>query len=74
MYDDRDIDFSDIPEITDLSGFVRHPLAGKFKGKYNVLVHYDFTDGDDIDEVIETATARITIGTDTPNLPPVAPG
>ena len=30
----------------DFSDALRHPLAGKFKGKYTVTVHYDFTGRD----------------------------
>jgi len=31
----------------DFSDALRHPLAGKFKGKYTVTIHYDFTECDD---------------------------
>ena len=31
----------------DFSDAVKHPLAGKFKGKYTVTVHYDFTEKDE---------------------------
>ena len=34
-------------ENYDFSDAIRHPLAGKFKGKYTVTVHYDFTGRDD---------------------------
>ena len=30
-------------ENYDFSDALRHPLAGKFKGKYTVTIHYDFT-------------------------------
>ena len=30
----------------DFSDAVRHPLAGKFNGKYSVMTHYDFTVND----------------------------
>jgi len=36
----------------DFSDAVVHPLAGKFKGKYTVMVHYDFSGPDDFDEEI----------------------
>ena len=31
----------------DLSDAVRHPLAGQFKGKYTVVVHYDLNEDDE---------------------------
>ena len=31
----------------DFSDAVKHPLAGKFKGKYVVTVHYDYNLSDD---------------------------
>ena len=33
-------------EEYDFSDAVKHPLAGKFKGKYSVMIHYDFTVND----------------------------
>ena len=35
------IDLSDIPEITDFSGYIRNPFAGKVKkdGKYTVTIN-----------------------------------
>ena len=51
MYED-DIDFSDIPEITDFSRWRKNPFAGRFKDGYTVIVEregyneirkYDFT-------------------------------
>jgi len=40
-----DIDLSDIPEITDFSGYIRNPFAGKVQkdGKYTVTIN--MTDG-----------------------------
>ena len=31
----------------DFSDAVKHPLAGTFKGKYTVTIHYDFNGRDD---------------------------
>ena len=33
----------------DLADAVRHPLAGQFKGKYTVIVHYDLNENDEQD-------------------------
>ena len=33
----------------DLSGAVRHPLAGQFNGKYTVIIHYDLNEDDETD-------------------------
>ena len=41
-------------EEYDFSDAVRHPLAGKFKGKYSVTIHYDFTERIDISDDEET--------------------
>ena len=31
----------------DFSDAIKNPFAGRTKGKYTVIVHYDFTDSDD---------------------------
>ena len=31
----------------DFSNAVRNPFAGRTKGKYTVIIHYDFTEGGD---------------------------
>jgi len=31
----------------DFSDAVKHPLAGKFKGKYTVTIHYNFKEKND---------------------------
>ena len=45
-------------ENYDFSGAVRHPLAGKFKGKYTVTIHYDFTECDDEAEKDDTEAKK----------------
>jgi len=54
MYDnDANIDFSEIPEITDFSKGSKNPFAGKFKDGYTVIVEHE-----DYDEVITIRKAR----------------
>ncbi|MCL2526960.1 MAG: hypothetical protein FWE42_00980 [Defluviitaleaceae bacterium] len=52
MHEDEDINFDDIPEITDFTNWRKNPFAGKFKDGYTVIVEredyneirkYDFT-------------------------------
>ena len=38
-------------EEYDLSDATVHPLAGKFKGKFTAIVHYDLNDKDKQNEV-----------------------
>ena len=45
--DDRDIDLSDIPEITDFSKGRKNPFAGMFKNGYTITVEHK-----DFDEII----------------------
>ena len=41
VYNDEGINFDDIPEIKDFSGWRRHPLAGTFNGEYTVIVEHE---------------------------------
>ncbi|MCL2109091.1 MAG: hypothetical protein FWH20_07080 [Oscillospiraceae bacterium] len=42
---EQDIDFSDIPEITDFSKAVKNPFAGKFKNGYTIIAeHKDYNE------------------------------
>ena len=52
-YDDQDINFDDIPEITDFSKFVKNPFAGRFKNGYTIIVEHE-----DYDEVITITKSR----------------
>ena len=54
----------------DFSKAVRHPLAGKFKGKYTVIVHYDFSGPDDINEEINADLNQPTTAANNGNPPP----
>jgi len=38
--DDKDIDCSDIPEVTDFSNWRKNPFAGRFKNGYTVIVEH----------------------------------
>ena len=42
-YDGEEIDVSDIPEITDFSGWKKNPYAGKFfkDGKCEIIIEHD---------------------------------
>jgi|GEM_PF-3118100 len=42
----------------DFSDAVKHPLAGKFKGKYTVTIHYDFNGCDGDIETNDTNTKK----------------
>lgn len=57
MYDytdnDKNINFDDIPEITDFSGAIKNPFAGKFRNGYTVLVEHA-----DYDEIITVTKTR----------------
>lgn len=42
---DEDINFDDIPEITDFSKAIKNPFAGKFKNGYTIIVeHKDYNE------------------------------
>ena len=47
------IDFSDIPEITDISKGRKNPFAGRFKDGYTIIVEHQ-----DYDEVITVRKTR----------------
>ena len=57
-YDSEDINFDDIPEITDFTGWVKNPHYGKFikDGKFTVQVHC--ADHTKLQE-IEAATGKV---------------
>jgi len=50
---DANIDFSDIPEITDISKGRKNPFAGRFKDGYTIVVEHQ-----DYDEVITVKKTR----------------
>jgi len=50
---DATIDFSDIPEITDISKGRKNPFAGRFKDGYTIIVEHQ-----DYDEVITVKKTR----------------
>ena len=50
---DTAIDFSDIPEITDISRGRKNPFAGRFKDGYTIIVEHQ-----DYDEVITVKKTR----------------
>ena len=50
---DEDINFGDIPEITDFSKAIKNPFAGKFKDGYTIIVERK-----DFDEVITVSKVR----------------
>ena len=50
---DATIDFSDIPEITDISKGRKNPFAGRFKDGYTIIVEHQ-----DYDEVIKIKKTR----------------
>ena len=47
------IDFSDIPEITDISKARKNPFAGRFKNGYTIIVEHE-----DYDEIITVKKTR----------------
>ena len=47
------IDFSDIPEITDVSGGRKNPFAGRFKDGYTIIVEHQ-----DYDEIITVTKTK----------------
>ena len=50
---DKNIDLSDIPEITDFSKGRKNPFAGKFKDGYTIIVEHN-----DFDEIITVKKTR----------------
>jgi hypothetical protein len=42
---DEDINFDDIPEITDFSNAIKNPFAGKFKDGFRFRIHHGPPDG-----------------------------
>ena len=50
---DEDINFDDIPEITDFSKAIKNPFAGKFKNGYTIIVEHK-----DYDEIITVTKTR----------------
>ena len=50
---DKDINFDDIPEVTDFSKAIRNPFAGRFKNGYTITVEHK-----DYDEVITVTKTR----------------
>ena len=43
----------------DLSDAEVHPLAGKFKGKFTAIVHYDLNDKDEQNEIAQYETEMV---------------
>jgi len=41
IYDEEGINYDDIPEITDFSKGRKNPFAGRFNGKYTVIVEHE---------------------------------
>ena len=41
MHNDDDINFDDIPKVTNFSGWRKNPLAGTFNGVYDIIVEHD---------------------------------
>jgi len=39
--DDKSIDLSDIPEITDISNAIKNPFAERMKRGYSVTINYE---------------------------------
>ena len=52
-YDNEGINYDDIPEITDLSKFVKNPFAGQFKDGYTVIIEHE-----DHEEIITISKSR----------------
>ena len=58
----------------DFSDAKRHPLAGQFKGKYTVTVHYDFTGPDSLDEEYQSDLEQPMTDGNTTNPPTTVTG
>ena len=43
----------------DLSDATVHPLAGKFKGKFTAIIHYDLNDKDEQNEIAQYETEMV---------------
>jgi len=39
--EDEDINYDDIPKITNFTGWRRHPFAGTFNGIFNTIIEHD---------------------------------
>jgi len=52
---DTVIDFSDIPEVTDISKGRKNPFAGRFKDGYTIIVEHQ-----DYDEIITVKKTKRT--------------
>jgi len=50
---EKPIDLSDIPEVTDISAAVRNPFAGVFKNGYTIRIEHD-----DYDEIVTVKRTR----------------
>ena len=53
-HSDDEIDFSDIPEITDFSKGVKNPFAGRFKDGYTIIEEHE-----DYNLVIDITKRRV---------------
>ena len=54
---DQDINYDDIPEITDFSKARKNPFAGRFKDGYTIVVEHK-----DYDEIITVKKQRVAKG------------
>ena len=50
---DSNIDLSDIPEITDVSGGRKNPFTGRFKDGYTIIIEHQ-----DYDEIITVTKTK----------------
>ena len=53
VWDDENINYDDIPKITDFSKGRKNPFAGKFKNGYTIIVEHK-----DYDEIITVKKTR----------------
>jgi len=53
ILDDEDINYEDIPKITDFTKGRKNPFAGRFKDGYTIIVEHK-----DHDEIIEVKKTR----------------
>jgi len=53
IFENEEINYDDIPKITDFSKGRRNPFAGKFKDGYTIIVEHK-----DHDEIIEVKKTR----------------
>jgi len=54
MHDNEEINYDDIPKITDFSKGRKNPFAGKFRDGYTVIVEHK-----DYNEIIEVKKTRL---------------